>query len=204
MGVKQNLKMEQPMSSIRQASEIEWKELLTKSVATGAIAALASMLLFENESIPVTGIKLPGSVAIGLGAAAGSLSADLAHKYIMPHIPANKKYEKAEFAAISVAASGLGTFAVSNLIGSALMAPTFAIGAGSYISGDYIYHNFIDQENRWFLVLKQCLAADQPKNFIFFLFSDCSANNLRFASDLTILDMQMACIQCVYINLEGA
>jgi hypothetical protein len=41
--------MEQPMSSICQASEIEWKELLTKGITTGAIAALASMLLFENE-----------------------------------------------------------------------------------------------------------------------------------------------------------
>jgi hypothetical protein len=48
----------------------------------------------------------------------------------MPHIPANQKYEKAKFAAISVAALGLGTFAVSNLIGSALVAPTFAL-AGS-------------------------------------------------------------------------
>jgi hypothetical protein len=143
--------MEQPMSSIRQAGEVEWKELLTKGVATGAIAALAGMLLFENESISVAGIKLPGSVAMGLGAAAGSLSADLVHKYIMPHIPANQKYEKAEFAAISVAASCLGTFAVSNLLGSAPMAPAFAIGAGSYISGDYIYHNFIDKKTGGFL-----------------------------------------------------
>jgi hypothetical protein len=54
----------------------------------------------------------------------------------MPHIPANQKYEKAEFAAISVAASGLGTFAVSNLLGNTPMAPAFALGAGSYISGD--------------------------------------------------------------------
>jgi hypothetical protein len=60
--------MEQPMSSIRQVGEIEWKELLTKGVTTSAIA----------EGIYIAGIKLPGSVAMGLGAAAGSLSADLA------------------------------------------------------------------------------------------------------------------------------
>jgi hypothetical protein len=143
--------MEQPMSSICQASEVEWKELLTKGVTTGMIAALAGMLLFENDSISVAGIKLPESVAISLGAAAGSLSADLAHKYIMPHIPTNQKYEKAEFAAISVSASGLGTFTVSNLIGSALMAPTFALSARSYILGDYIYHNFINKKEGGFL-----------------------------------------------------
>jgi hypothetical protein len=120
--------MEQPMSSICQASKVEWKELLTKGVTTGMIAALASMLLFENDSISVAGIKLPGLVAMGLGAATRSLSADLVHKYIIPHIPTNQKYEKAEFAVISIATSDLGTFAVSNLIGSALMAPTFAFG----------------------------------------------------------------------------
>jgi hypothetical protein len=143
--------MKHPMSSVRQVGEIEWKELLTKGAATGAIAALASMLLFEEKSLYVAGMQVPGSVAMGLGAAAGSLSADLAHKYIMPHIPANQKYEKAEFAAISIIASGAGTFAVSNLLGSAPMVPTFALGAGSYISGDYLYHNFINKKEGGFL-----------------------------------------------------
>jgi hypothetical protein len=100
--------MEQPISSIHQAGKIEWKELLTKGVATGMIAALARMLLFKDEGVYVAGIKLPGSVAMSLGAATGFLSADLVHKYIMPHIPANQKYEKTEFAAISVATLGLG------------------------------------------------------------------------------------------------
>jgi hypothetical protein len=143
--------MEQSMSSIRQVGEIEWKELLTKGAATGAIAALAGMLLFEDKALVIAGMRVPGSVAMGLGAAAGSLSADLAHKYVMPHIPANQKYEKAEFAIISVAASGLGTFAVSNLIGSAPMVPAFALGAGSYISGDYLYHNFINKKEGGFI-----------------------------------------------------
>jgi hypothetical protein len=96
-------------------------------------------------------MQVPGLVAIGLGAAAGSLSADLAHKYIMPHIIANQKYKKAEFAAISIIASGAGTFAVSNLLGSTPMVPTFAVGAGSYIFGDYIYHNFINKKEGGFL-----------------------------------------------------
>jgi hypothetical protein len=96
-------------------------------------------------------MKVPGSVAMGLGAAVGSLSADLTHKYVMPHIPANQKYEKAEFAIISVVASGVGTFAVSNLLGSAPMIPAFALGAGSYISRDYLYHNFINKKEGGFL-----------------------------------------------------
>jgi hypothetical protein len=88
---------------------------------------------------------------MGIGAAAGSLSADLAHKYLIPHIPANQKYEKAEFAAISVVASGLGTYLVSNLIGGAKISLAIALGAGSYISGDYIYHNFINKKEGGFL-----------------------------------------------------
>jgi hypothetical protein len=83
---------------------------------------------------------------MGLGAAAGFMSTHLAHKYVMPYIPANQKYEKAEFALISVAASVLGTFAVSNLLGSVPMVPAFALGAGSYISSDYIYHNFVNKK----------------------------------------------------------
>jgi hypothetical protein len=96
--------MEHSMSSYPQASEILWKKLLTKGVATGAIAAVAGMLLFEDKSLYVAGVQVPGAIAMGLGAAAGSVSADLAHKYIMPHIPANQKYEKAEFAALSIVA----------------------------------------------------------------------------------------------------
>jgi hypothetical protein len=94
------------------------------------------MLLFKDEGIYVAGIKLPGSVTMGLGAAARSLSPIHVHKYIMLYIPANQKYEKAEFAAISLAMSGLGTFVVSNLLENTLMVPTFALGTRSYISGD--------------------------------------------------------------------
>jgi hypothetical protein len=139
------------MSSRPKASEVEWKELLTKGATMGAIAALAGMLLFESPSLNIAGISVPGPVAMGIGAATGSLSADLAHKYVMTHIPANQKYEKAEFAAISIVASGLGTFTVSNLIGSAPMVPAFALGAGSYILGDYIYHNFLNKCEGGFL-----------------------------------------------------
>jgi hypothetical protein len=143
--------MEQQMSSYPRPSEVEWKELLSKGVATGAIAAVAGLLLWDSKSISIAGIKVPGSVAMGIGAAASSLSADLAHKYLIPHIPANQKYEKAEFAAISVAASGLGTYLVSNMIGGADIDPAIALGAGSYISGDYIYHNFINKKEGGFL-----------------------------------------------------
>jgi hypothetical protein len=48
-------------------------------------------------------MQVLGYVAISMGAAAGFLSIDLVHKYVMPHIPANQKYKKTEFAAISVA-----------------------------------------------------------------------------------------------------
>jgi hypothetical protein len=43
--------MEQPMSSICQVGEIEWKELLTKGITINTIATIACMLLFKDEDI---------------------------------------------------------------------------------------------------------------------------------------------------------
>jgi hypothetical protein len=37
------------------------------------------------------------------------------------------------------------------MIGSAEIGPAIALGAGSYISGDYIYHNFINKKEGGFL-----------------------------------------------------
>jgi hypothetical protein len=42
--------MEQPMSSIRQAGEVEWKELLTKGVATGTMLLQACYCLKMRAS----------------------------------------------------------------------------------------------------------------------------------------------------------
>jgi hypothetical protein len=46
------------MSNILQLGEIKWKELLMKGAAMGAVATLASMLLFEDKSLYVAGVQL--------------------------------------------------------------------------------------------------------------------------------------------------
>jgi hypothetical protein len=145
--------MEQPMSSYPRPREVEWKEILTKGAAAGVLAAIAGLLLSKdkNASIYVASISVPGPVALGVGASAGASIKDLAHKYLMPHIPANQKYKKAESAAICIASAGLGTYLVSNMLSGAEMGPAIALGAGSYISSDFIYHNFINKKEGGFL-----------------------------------------------------
>jgi hypothetical protein len=140
--------MEQPMSSYPCPSEVKWKELLTKGDVASILAAIAGLLLSKdkNASLHVAGVNIPGPVALGLSVVAGVSIGDLAHKYLMLHIPANQQYEKAEFAALSVTSVGLGTYLVSNIIGGTEMGPAIALGARSYISSDYIYHNFFNKK----------------------------------------------------------
>lgn len=139
--------MEPPMHSSSQPAiaDLPWKEWIIKGAATGAIATVAGAAFFETGSIAIAGMKVPGAVAIGLGAASGSVAADLAHQYVLPYIPHNEKYEKMEYAAISLAASGLGTYAAASLIGPASLVPAFAVGAGSYLAGDYSWHHFLNK-----------------------------------------------------------
>jgi hypothetical protein len=83
----------EPISSYPHPSEVTQKELLSKEVAIGAITTVAGIFLFKDKSIYVAGINVPGSVAMGVDATACSLSADLAHKYLIPH-PGNPKIQK--------------------------------------------------------------------------------------------------------------
>lgn len=153
MYCQESQEMEQPMqtSSVSPA-ELPWKEWVTKGAATGIIAGIARMLLFEDKSLFVARVRVPGAIAMGIGAAAGSVGTNLAHQYILPMIPHNQKYEKMESAAIALVASGLGTYAATNLLGNAAFGPAFAVGAGSYLAGDYAWHNLLNKAEGGLLI----------------------------------------------------
>lgn len=130
---------------------IDWNDWLMKAGLTGVTAALAAYVVTGDNAgrtINVLGMDLPGVAVIGLGGAAGSLTADMAHQWIFPLIPNNEKYDRAEAAALSVGAAGAGCYIASSLLGpSPALLPSIAIGSGSFIASDYVYHNFVSAKS---------------------------------------------------------
>eukprot|EP01127_Copromyxa_protea_P012504 TRINITY_DN3276_c0_g1_i1.p2 TRINITY_DN3276_c0_g1~~TRINITY_DN3276_c0_g1_i1.p2 ORF type:complete len:152 (-),score=13.36 TRINITY_DN3276_c0_g1_i1:164-619(-) len=150
-----NCNMDSPMQTSSQISDLPWKEWLVKSAVTGAIATAAGSMVFPAQSVSLAGYQVPGSVAMGLGVAGGSLVGDLTHQYVFPYIPHNEKYGKMEEAAVSLAASGLGAYVACQAVGgsgSAPFIPAVTLGAGSYLAGDYSWHHFLNKAEGGFLV----------------------------------------------------
>jgi len=132
--------MQRPTKSGHYAS---WKDWVMKAGSTGVIAGAAAFLLGDKSTLTVSVISIPSSVGFALGAAGGSISADLAHQYIFPLIPHNEKYDNMEATSLSIAASGLGTYAAASLFGPANFMQTFALGAGAYVAGDFVWSNYL-------------------------------------------------------------
>ena len=140
------------MTSIYAPMSVEWKEVATKAALTGVLAGIAaSVLVGGDATVPLAGMDIPTAVALGIGCAAGSVSGDLAHKYVLPHIPQNQKFAGVESIAISTGASILGAYVVT--MGTGLpLAPIVAIGGGSFIGSDYVYHQILDRKTGGFLL----------------------------------------------------
>lgn len=150
----QNMSLDNPqMTSSSTPSDVAWKEIITKATLTAAIAGAASMLVIEpgSGSVNLGGIAVPQSVAIGLGAAGGSVAGDLAHKYILPHIPQSEKYIGVESAAVSVAAAIAGAYLGMQALGGVPFITPVLLGGGSYIASDYVYHRAIDKSTGGFM-----------------------------------------------------
>ena len=127
-------------------NNVPWTEFLMKGAMTGAVAAAASYLLLgENRSMPIAGRDVPVLIPVFAGGMAGSVLADTAHRWVLPMIPGNEKYAKAESAALGILSSGAGTAIALSFVGTPNIPATFALGAGSYVASDFAYHTFIDK-----------------------------------------------------------
>lgn len=126
------------MQSNNYNQNMVWKDALYKAGLTAGVAGIASMFLFNDGRINVMGTYMPVAVPVALGAATGSLVGDLAHSYIIPHIPVAQKYQAIESAAVSVGAAGAGTYLAANLFQNANPLVMVAVGGGSYIAGEYL------------------------------------------------------------------
>lgn len=130
---------------------VEWKEILTKAALTGAIAGVAAGVLVPGGSVTLGTMELPGSVAIGIGAAGGSITGDLAHKYVLPYIPQSQKYQGVESAAISIGSAIAGSYLGMKLMGDVPIMTPILLGGGSYVGADYLYFRVFDSKSGGFV-----------------------------------------------------
>ncbi len=137
--------LSQDAASVVYSTDVDWKEMASKAALTGAIATAASFLLVGDGPASFGGISIPSSLALGLGAAGGSVVGDLAHQYVLPHIPQDQKYLGIESAAISIGAAAGGAYLASSMFGDYPAITPLVIGGASYASSDYVYHKLMNQ-----------------------------------------------------------
>lgn len=123
----------------------DMKQLATKSLLTGAVNGLTSFILFGNQDVSIMGMSIPSYIASGLGGVGSSVAADVAHNYLMPHIPVNQKYDALESAALGIGISGATNYL---LLAPAGVDPMlgFALGAGTYVASDFIWLQYVNVE----------------------------------------------------------
>lgn len=139
------------MTSEYAPSNVPWKEIVTKAGLTAVVAGTAAALLLPQGTASVAGMPIPGSVAIGLGAATGSVVGDLTHKYVLPHIPQSEKYQGIETAAVSLIGASIGSYVGMRSIGEVPIMTPILLGGGSYFAADYIFHHIIDRDGGGFI-----------------------------------------------------
>lgn len=148
----QSISLDNPeLTSPGAPSSVAWKEVLYKASLTAVIAGTAAAFLIPSGSVSIAGMSVPQSAAIGLGAAGGSIAGDLAHNYILPHIPQNEKYLAAESAAVSIGAAMGGAYLAMSMMGDIPITTPLLLGGGSYVAADYAYRNFLDMKTGGFI-----------------------------------------------------
>ena len=117
---------------------IDWKDWLMRAGIVGGVASAASIALFPTVDVDVGGVRVPSWSVVGLGAAGGALAASAAHQWVFPLVPHDMRYDAAETAAVSIGASGAGSYIAGSMFGNAspLLA---AVGAASFVAGDYAH-----------------------------------------------------------------
>jgi hypothetical protein len=125
----------------------DMKEMFTKAAVVGGIAAGAAFVLTPGVSISIAGLSVPSALLFGVGAGTGSLVADVAHAKLLPLIPHDEKYDHIEALGLSLGSAALGTCLVGMLGPNPQYLPLAALGAVSFVAGDYVYHNVINKDS---------------------------------------------------------
>lgn len=118
-----------------------WMDTARKGAITGVVAGAAAAYVFgESGSTTLMGVRMPTAVAIGAANGAASVAADMAHDYVLPHIPQSQKWGQIESAALGIGTAGASTTLILNgqQIGNERGMRAFLLGGASYMVGGYI------------------------------------------------------------------
>lgn len=123
------------------------KQLLAKPAISGAIAAVTLPQLSGGTEYIWNGQRYPlWALGAGLGFGSSFVS-ELAHKYVLPHIPGNEKYMTMESMVLSLASSGGAFVIAAKLINAEVNMSemkTFAIaGMAAEVLSGYVSTNFL-------------------------------------------------------------
>lgn len=136
------------ISNSRAPMDVAWKDIATKAALTAAVGGVAGMLLVPGDArVSLLGMQLPQYFGLGIGAGIGSVAGDLAHNYVLPHIPQNQKWIGVETAAVSVGAAAAGAYFGMSMFGEVPIMTPLLIGGGSYVGADYLFHNVWDMKS---------------------------------------------------------
>lgn len=122
-------------------------EQVSKPAMTGLLAYVGSMAVCPDQRANLFGFESNNHVFYGALGVGGSFIGELAHNWILPHIPSNSKFLNTESMILSPAVVG-GVFALGTKY---MVSPNgtfdqpvplykpFLLGAGSEIAGSYAY-----------------------------------------------------------------
>ena len=78
-----------------------------KAGLAGLTMGVGSVLLFgESGGRNIYGMNIPAYIPIAVAGGVSSIAGDLAHDYVLPHIPQNEKMKNVESAGLNFATSG--------------------------------------------------------------------------------------------------
>jgi hypothetical protein len=127
-----------------------------KAGLAGAAMAVGSMVFFgETGNRRVFGISMPSYIPIGAAGVVGSFAGDLAHEFILPHIPQDEKLRRLEAMGLNFLSSGIA-FCVSLKAVTGLanqnIPKAIGYGGGAKLATDAVFNQFIDSSRQGFIL----------------------------------------------------
>ena len=114
----------------------------------GTIAGVAGQLYMGGsiDKVPLFGMGVSPGVIFGVTVAAGSITSELAHDFVLDRIHGNGRWAAAEKMALAPALTAAGSIGAGYLLIGSLdargMLELAALGAGSEVAGAYT-HGFV-------------------------------------------------------------
>ena len=118
-----------------------------KAGLTGATIAVGSMLLFgQTGNIKVFNMNVPAYLPIGIAGGTSSIVGDIAHDYILPHIPQVEKMKNLESAGLNFLTTGgafVGSLMVITGVPAQNIPKAFIFVGGTKLVVDGVYDKYV-------------------------------------------------------------